>query len=199
MMRMIQQSFNPFIQQRVLALMGVLAVTLLVSLGCAEDKQSADNVASTDRPIVKPVSVPTPAVTRLPVSLNTVMVAMINQAADPLWVAAWRNPQNDREWRELERRAVQLELGGTLLGVPGTGPMDDQWTSNDDWRSWARQLRDVGAAAVVAVKARDVGNISAIGDNVVAICEGCHSQFKPALPTGGEFGELSPTPADLQE
>ncbi len=198
-MRMNQQSFKALIQQRVKALMGVLAVALLLSSGCAEDKESAGNVASTDRPVVKPLSMPTQAVTRLPVSLNTVMVAMINQAADPLWVAAWRNPQNDKEWRELERRAVQLELGGTLLGVPGTGPMDDQWASNADWRSWAKQLRDVGAAAVVAVKARNVDSISAVGDDVVAICEGCHSQFKPALPTGGEFGELSPTPADLQE
>lgn len=136
---------------------------------------------------------------RLPVSLNTVMVAMVNQAADPIWVAAWRNPESDADWRELERRAVQLELGGTLLTVPGTGPLDDTWTSDPNWQKWAQQLRDVGTDAVSAVRARDIGAISAVGDAIVEICEGCHMDFKLALPTGGEFGELSPTSADFEE
>ncbi|RLA42238.1 MAG: hypothetical protein DRR06_14955 [Gammaproteobacteria bacterium] len=142
---------------------------------------------------------PSQAVMRLPVSLNTVMVAMINQAADPLWVAAWHQPKTDKEWRELERRAVQLELGGALLSVPGTGPLDDRWTSDEDWKMWADKLRAVGAGAVVAVKARDLKKISLVGDKIVEICEGCHLEFKPALPTGGEFGELSPHADDLKD
>jgi len=139
------------------------------------------------------------ATMRLPVSLNSVMVAMVNQAADPIWVAAWHHPETDKEWRELERRAVQLELGGTLLGIPGTGPMDDKWASSEKWQKWSNQLRDVGAGAVVAVKARDLDKISKVGDSIVEICEGCHLDFKPALPTGGEFGELSPTARDFEK
>jgi len=136
---------------------------------------------------------------RLPVSLNSVMVAMVNQAADPIWVAAWHNPKTDKEWRELDRRAVQLELGGALLGIPGTGPMDVEWASNEKWQKWANQLREVGAGAVVAVEDRDLEAISRVGDVLVEICEGCHIDFKPALPTGGEFGELSPTARDFEE
>jgi hypothetical protein len=136
---------------------------------------------------------------RLPVSLNTLMVALVNHAADPIWLAAWRNPQTDKDWRELERLAVQLEVGGALLGVPGTGPMDEEWSSDPAWQAWAEQLRQAGAGAVVAVKARNLDAISSVGDEIVEICEGCHIAFKPAVPTGGEFGELSPTAADFEE
>ncbi len=165
----------------------VMLATLIA--GCGQSEQAAAPA---------PAPAATNAVMRLPVSLNTVMVAMVNQAADPIWVAAWHNPESDKDWRELERRAVQLELGGTLLTVPGTGPLDDTWTSNPDWQKWSGKLRDAGANALAAIKARDIEKISAAGDEIVEICEGCHMDFKLALPTGGEFGELSPTADDLQ-
>ena len=168
-----------------------------VTAGCNESLEQVP------QPVVQPepaVTVETPqptAVTRLPVSLNAVMVALVNQAADPIWVAAWRSPESEADWRELERRAVQLELSGALLAVPGTGPLDDKWTSNAQWQNWAGQLQRTGEDAVAAVKARDLQAISAVGDAIVAICEGCHMDFKLALPTGGEFGELSPTANDF--
>lgn len=165
---------------------GVFA--LLTLTGCTES----------DAPLSPPEASATQVVTRLPVSLNRVMVAMVNQAADPIWVAAWRNPSTDEDWRELERRAVQLELGGTLLSVPGTGPMDNTWTDSPGWQNWSAQLRDVGASAFAAIKARNFEEISTVGDELVAICEGCHIEFKPTLPTGGEFGELSPTEEDFE-
>ena len=86
-----------------------------------------------------------------------------------------------------------------MLGIPGTGPMDVEWASNEKWQKWANQLREVGAGAVVAVEARDLAAISRVGDVLVEICEGCHIDFKPALPTGGKFGELSPTAKDFEE
>ena len=175
-------------------LLSVSVVSVALMAGCGQREQAA-----APQPEAAPPEPAAPrAVMRLPVSLNTVMVAMVNQAADPIWVAAWHNPETDKDWRELERRAVQLELGGTLLTVPGTGPLDDTWTSNPDWQKWSEKLRDAGASALEAIKARDIPKISAAGDEIVEICEGCHIDFKLALPTGGEFGELSPTADDLQ-
>ena len=51
---------------------------------------------------------------RLPVSLNEVMVALVNHSADPIWLAAWRNPETDKDWRNLERMAYQLQVAGAL-------------------------------------------------------------------------------------
>jgi hypothetical protein len=136
---------------------------------------------------------------RLPVSINDVMVALVNEAADPIWVAAWHQPSTDAEWRELERRAYQLELAGSLIAYPGTGGLDEKWTAKPPWRQWSNQLRDSGADAIAAIKAKDSAQISKVGDQIVEICEGCHRDFKLAFPTGGKFGELSPTADDLEK
>ena len=175
------------------------AICGVLTLGCADQaEQLAQPSTQESAELQEQVPLPAAAIMRLPVSLNSVMVALVNQAADPIWVAAWRNPASDADWRELERRAVQLELSGALLTVPGTGPLDDTWTGNPNWQRWAEQLREVGADAVTAVRSRDIDRISAVGDAVVAVCEGCHMDFKLALPTGGEFGELSPTTVDFE-
>lgn len=131
---------------------------------------------------------------RLPVSINEVMASLVNHAADPIWVAAWRNPQTDTQWRELEHLAKQLEIGGALLAIPGTGPMDEQWTSNADWRNFADQLSQAAARAVNAARARDVQLIARSGDEIVDVCEACHIAYKPDLPTMNIYGELSPRP-----
>ncbi len=136
----------------------------------------------------------TPAGPTLPISHNELMVALINHAADPIWVAAWRNPRTDREWRELERLAYQIEVGGALLQLPGTGPLDAQWAATPRWREYAEQLSSVGAGAVMAARNRNVEQVARAGDELVEVCESCHRDFKPDLPTMDMFGELTPLP-----
>lgn len=133
----------------------------------------------------------------LPISINEVMASLINHSADPIWIAAWRNPQNDEDWRELEHLARQLQVGGALLTIPGTGPADRTWTDNAEWRAYAEQLSNSAARAVNAARAKDVGLISRAGDEIVDICESCHIDFKPAIPTMNIYGELSPTADDI--
>lgn len=166
----------------------LLCIAVLLLLTACSDK-SAD--VATQKSSV-------PEGYRLPVSINDVMVAMVNEAADPIWVAAWHQPSTDAQWRELERRAYQLELAGSLIAYPGTGGLDEKWTAKPPWKKWSNQLRDAGANAIVAVKARDSEQISKVGDQIVETCEGCHRDFKLAFPTGGKFGELSPTADDLE-
>lgn len=134
---------------------------------------------------------------QLPVSINEVMASLINHSADPIWVAAWRNPQTERDWRELEHLARQLQLGGALLTIPGTGPVDEQWTSRESWQDYSTQLSAAAGRAVNAARSRDVELIARAGDEIVDICEGCHIDFKPDLPTMNIYGELSPTEDDF--
>lgn len=163
--------------------------------GCGEDGPRGDR-----DPSVLPAPTPLPANGfRLPVSLNEVMVALVNSAADPIWLAAWRNPTTERDWRNLEYRAYQLQLAGALLVIPGNGPMDEAWTSNPQWLTWAKRLEAAGDHAVKAIAARDSTRISRAGDEIVDVCEGCHYAFKPDLPTSGLFGELSPTASDFEQ
>ena len=130
---------------------------------------------------------------RLPISVNEVMASLINHAADPIWIAAWRNPQSDRDWRELEQLAQQLQIGGALLTIPGSGPVDVQWTDSRQWQEYADQLSAAGGRAVNVARSKDVASIGKAGDEIVDICESCHIDFKPDVPTMNIYGELSPT------
>lgn len=135
---------------------------------------------------------------QLPVSTNDVMVALVNDAADPIWMAAWKSPQSEMDWKELERRAYQLQLAGSLIAYPGTGALDHKWAAKPSWRQWSNQLRDTGADAVAAVENRDLVAIGNIGGQLVEVCEGCHIDFKLPFPTSGKFGELSPAPSEVE-
>ena len=134
---------------------------------------------------------------RLPISINEVMASLINHSADPIWIAAWRSPQSDSDWRELEHLAQQLQVGGALLTIPGTGPADVEWTSNSAWRDHANRLSAAAGDAVAAAQSRNVQQISSAGDEIVDVCESCHIEFKPNIPTMNIYGELSPTAADF--
>ena len=102
--------------------LGALSVCLLAACGAPSETPSAAAPAEEAPAIEAAAPAPTPEPNfRLPVSLNEVMVAMVNNAADPIWMAAWKNPETDADWRALERQAYQLELAGSLIAFPGTG------------------------------------------------------------------------------
>lgn len=130
----------------------------------------------------------------LPISLNEVMVALINKAADPLWMATWNSPQTERDWRELEHLAYQVQVGGALLRFPGTGPLDAAWTASPQWQQYSDQLAQDGARAVNAVRSRNRELMDRAGGQLVETCEACHRAFKPDLPTMDMFGELPARP-----
>jgi cytochrome c556 len=83
------------------------------------------------------------------------------------------------------------------LTIPGTGPVDEQWTSRQGWQQYSTDLSAAAERAVNAARSRDVELIARAGDEIVAICEGCHIDFKPDLPTMNIYGELSPTQDDF--
>jgi|SRR5690606_24184388 len=130
----------------------------------------------------------------LPISLNEVMVGLINKVADPQWAAVWNDPQSERDWRELENLAYQVELGGTLLQYPGIGLQDREWTSSQDWQALAKQLSQDGARAVNAVRSRNRDLMDRAGGQLIETCEACHRTFKPDLPMMDQFGQQQVRP-----
>ena len=171
-----------------------LTLAALLTFACtAETEQQAPKIAKTSEQALETSTF------RLPVSINDVMVALVNDAADPIWMAAWKEPESEADWRELERRAYQLQLAGALIEHPGTGALDHKWAAKPTWSRWSQQLRDTGIDAVAATQNRDLGAISGIGDQLVEICEGCHIDFKLPHPTGGKYGELTPAPSDVYD
>jgi hypothetical protein len=150
---------------RMTALMCVLSSALVACFG-GQDSGRSSNAAS----IV------------LPISLNEVMVALINKAADPSWGSTWANPQTE-------------QVGGALLKFQGTGPMDATWTANEQWQQYSDQLAQDGARAVNAVRSRNRDLMDRAGGQLVETCEACHRTFKPDLPTMDRFSDLPRLPS----
>lgn len=155
----------------------ILAATAMALAACSGEPDAADEQL------------------RLPISLNEVMVALVNHAANPIWRADWDEPETDAEWREVEHMAYQIQVGGALLQFPGTGPMDDEWVADPAWNRFAEQMSEAGRHAVNSAREQDQTLMRRAGDELVESCEGCHMVFKPDLPTMDMFGELSPLPS----
>jgi hypothetical protein len=134
-----------------------------------------------------------PAVT-LPVSLNAVMVSLVDHASEPLWVDAYKAPKNAAGWRETEYDAYQMAVSGKLIQLAGTGPSDADWVSQPEWKTDADEMSAAGMMALRAAQAKDVKSLGEAGDRLVAACEACHKKFKPGLTSMGLYKSPSYPP-----
>jgi hypothetical protein len=118
----------------------------------------------------------------LPTSTSAVMESLINHSADPLFAVSWGSPTTEEEWIEIEQMARQLELGGTLLPFPGTGPLDGEWTSDAAFVGYAQQLTSAAGRALNAAQSRREQELLQVGGEISAVCNSCHRDFAPGLP-----------------
>ena len=154
------------IKSRIGRLAGLVGLTLLVA-GCGDQ---AEQSGATDQ------------VAGLPVSTSEVMESLINHSADPLFAVSWGAPQTEEEWGEIEQLARQLQLGGALLPVPGTGALDGEWTSDAGFANYAAQLSAAAGRALDAAQSRREQQLQQVGTEISAVCNACHRDFAPDLP-----------------
>lgn len=160
---------------------GVLAVALIAAAGlvAACGSNTPPPPATTGAEAAPAPRVP-PAI-----SINAMMVALVDHSAHAIWDAAATPPATDHDWQQLEYHAMQTAAAGTLIATGGTGPADPGWVQLPAWREWSQQLTDDGVAAIAAVREKDVATLSTIGDRLLETCEACHKEFKPDVPTEG--------------
>lgn len=123
----------------------------------------------------------------LPVSLNAVMVALVDHASEPLRVDAYEPPTTDTGWREAEYNAYQMAIAAKLIQLPALGPNDADWVVEPKWAPIADEMSAAGLDALKAAQARDVAALDLAGDRLVAACETCHKEFKPNLASMGLY------------
>lgn len=164
-----------------MAIQSGVKLTVLVSAcalalaGCAQEATETK----------APEAAAAPAAPTLPVSLNAVMVSMVDHASDPIWLDAYKPPTTDDGWRELEYHAYQMAVYGKVIQLAGTGPNDAGWVADADWRKISDDMSGAGMAALKAAQTKDVGALNVAGDKLVEACEACHKKFKPDLPSMG--------------
>lgn len=122
----------------------------------------------------------------VPVSINALMVTLIDHSAHYIWdYAAMEREISDQEWQTVEYYAIQLAGSGPLITQGGAGVLDDEWAVTEEWVSYSRNMTNAAMLALDAANKKDKQLLASTGDVLVASCEGCHNAFKPGVPTEG--------------
>jgi hypothetical protein len=122
-----------------------------------------------------------------PVSINAVMVRVVDHAAHRLWDVERDGmaPRTDADWETLEEHATQVAAAGALIRLEGTGVNDRTFVQQKDWQTWAKTVSDAGLDAFKAAEGRNLQGLVVANGKLVDACEGCHKRFKPAIPSEG--------------
>ena len=111
-------------------------------------------------------------------TMSDLMAKFLYPAMDALFYIETRGPSNTAEWNTLEGQTLMIAEAANLLMLPGRARDQAQWM--DD----SKLLLDAGAAALKAVKARDVAAIVALNEQLVASCSTCHRHYRPNYGRG---------------
>jgi len=106
-------------------------------------------------------------------SMSALMVKIIYPTSDALFYVESRTPKTEFEWTALAGQALMLAESANLLMMPGRARDQKQWMAD------ARLMLDAGAAAVKAVKSKNVEQISALSDQLLESCTSCHRHYRP--------------------
>jgi hypothetical protein len=160
---------------------------------CSSQQSAPSGEAPAPAPAPAPAATASPAtpIQELPVSLNAVMVGMVNNVTKELFAVgnaireggSGKPPKTDADWREVEYHAYQLIVAGRIIQVPGTGPRDREWTANPAWKPFADALTDLGNQMLQKAQAKTTDGFVELNDRLIDNCEGCHRVFKPDIPT----------------
>jgi len=106
-------------------------------------------------------------------SMSDLMVKIIYPTSDAIFYIESRTPKTEAEWNVLEGQALMLAESANLLMMPGRARDQKQWMAD------SKLMLDAGAAAVKAVKSKNVEAISALSDQLLESCTSCHKHYRP--------------------
>ena len=149
-------------------------VTMVLLIVAASNFAPAAEPTKTDRDFIE-----------MQTSLNAIMVAMVDWSAHEVWEAGYADNLSGRQWLTTKQYAIELLASGTLVSLGGTGKADMGWVQSPAWQSWTSQMIDDTRKALEAIEAKDQEALRAAGESLINACEGCHTDFKPDIPTEG--------------
>lgn len=118
----------------------------------------------------------------LPVSIQALMLSMIDPSAHYLWDFAARESElGDEQWLAVEQVATQLAASGPMIRLGGTGEDDPQWVQDRGWVIFARMMQSAALSALQAAQTQDEALLAEAGGRLADSCDGCHEAFRPTL------------------
>jgi len=153
-------------------LIGVMIFLIILAMTLASNSVAAQ-ATDADGQVLTP-----------PVSLNALMVTLIDHSAHYIWdYGSMQRDITPEEWRTVEYYAIQLAGSASLITVGGSGPLDAGWVTSPEWTKLSQGMMDASMLALNAAKAQDKAKLLEAGGPLVDSCEGCHQAFKPELPS----------------
>jgi hypothetical protein len=153
----------------VVALTAVMVFLILFSVNLAKNAQAA-----------------VPGKVEMPVSINAIMVTLIDHSAHHIWdYGVMEREITDDEWRIVEYYSIQLAAAGPAITLGGIGESDDKWVLSPLWTDYTQAMTDTAIQAMIAAQDHDQPMLLEAGNALTDACEGCHETFKAELPTEG--------------
>ena len=122
----------------------------------------------------------------MPVSVNALMVTMIDHSAHYIWdYASLEDRMLEEEWLAVEYYSIQLAAAGPLLLLGGAGEFDNAWAMSPQWLSSSMEMTNAAMKALNAARIQDKTLLETAGDELLDACLSCHRSFKPEVPTEG--------------
>jgi hypothetical protein len=111
-------------------------------------------------------------------TMSELMIRILYPNADAVFYITTRVPANEVEWGELQAKTLMLGESANLLLMPAHMRDEKQWVED------AKLLREAGAAAYKAAKAKDVAALEALNDQLYNSCVQCHRHYRPNYGRG---------------
>ena len=141
--------------------MKTLALVMLIGATVAAQAPATPKPVPADRPPTRNIG-----------TMSDLMVKIIYPASDALFYIESRTPTTAAEWTTLEGQALMVAESANLLMMPGRARDQKQWMAD------SKLMLDAGAAAVKAVKSKNVEAIVALSDQLMESCTSCHKHYR---------------------
>jgi hypothetical protein len=106
-------------------------------------------------------------------TMSDLMIKILYPNADAVFYITTRTPTTEAEWGELQAKTLVLAETANLLVMPGRLRDEKQWVED------AKLLREAGAAAYKAARAKDVAALEGLNDQLYQSCVQCHMHYRP--------------------
>ena len=115
-------------------------------------------------------------------TMSELMIRIIYPSSDAVFYITTRTPETEVQWGELQGQTLMLAESANILMLPGHARDQEQWMAD------AKLMRDAGAAAFKAAKAKDVKALEAVNDQLYQSCTTCHMHYRRNYGRGATPG-----------
>jgi hypothetical protein len=111
-------------------------------------------------------------------TMSELMIKVIYPTSDAVFYISTRTPASQEQWNELQGQTLMLAESANVLMMTGYARDQDQWMAD------AKLMREAGAAAFRAAKAKDVAALEGVSDQLYESCTTCHRHYRPNYGRG---------------